>query len=271
MDENLTIAALDETKRYTVSSVEYWRARDIQMILGYRTWENFQEAVKRAMRAVEKTGGDVQKHFRETTKMVQIGSGAQRSTLDYFIDRYGCYMTAMNGDPSIPQIAAAQRYFAIQTRRQEQRDAQDGLGERIVHRDRLSLAVKAVNEAASAVGVQNWAFWTEAGYLGLYELTSAEIKRKKGISEKETIYDRAGLAELAANAFHKTLTQKKLKGSGVHGQRQAEQVYKAVGHDVREVMRKHDSPMPEDMPPEPSLKKLESERKKQQKRLKAAK
>ncbi len=267
MDDNLTITALDETKRYTVSGVEYWRGRDIQVILGYRTWENFQEAIKRAMRAVEETGGDVQKHFRETTKMVQIGSGAQRATSDYFIDRYGCYMTAMNGDPSISQIAAAQRYFAIQTRRQEQRDAQDELGERIVHRDRLSLAVKELNKAASAVGVQNFAYWNEAGYLGLYELTSAEIKRKKGLSDKDTIYDRAGRAELAANAFHKTLTEEKIKGGGIQGQRQAEQIYRAVGQDVRQVIRKNAGTMPEDLPPEPSLKKLASERRKTQKTL----
>ena len=267
MEENATVTALTEAKRYTVCGVEYWRARDIQEILGYTSWEGFVPAIERAMNAVQVTGGDVKKHFRSTSKLVEIGSGAQRRIPDYFIDRYGCYMTAMNGDPRIAQIAAAQRYFAIQTRRQEIQDERDELGERIVHRDRLSLAVKAVNEAASAVGVQNFAFWNEAGYLGLYELTSAEIKQKKGLSAKDTIYDHAGLAELAANAFHKTLTEKKLKGGGVQGQKQAEQVYRALGQDVRQVMTKHGSPMPEDMPPEPSLKKLESERKKQQKKL----
>ena len=262
MDSKGAIAALDLAKKVAPSKAEYWLARDIQVVLGYRRWENFEDAIQRAKRACEKGGENPNDHFRQTAKMVRIGSGTQRAITDYFMDRYACYLVAMNGDPSISQIAAAQRYFAIQTRKQELQEDGALLDKRIEQRKRLTTAVVKLNVAAKTAGVQNFALFHDAGYRGLYEMGLGEIKEKKGLSDKEDLYDRAGRAELAANEFHKTQTEDKIARVRIQGQLPAQRSYKQVGQEVRAAIRKIGGTMPEDMKPEESLKKLERERKK---------
>lgn len=262
MDLNDTKNALDTTRKLSPRQVEYWMGRDIQVLLGYRRWENFEDVIKKAMVACEQSGEDPKNHFRQTTKMVAIGSGTQRPVIDYYLDRYGCYLIAMNGDPAVPQIATAQNYFAVQTRKQEIQEEGELLGKRIEQRQRLTTAVVKLNKAASVAGVQNFALFNDSGYRGLYEMGLKDIKRKKGLSDKEELYDRAGRAELAANEFHKTQTEEQIAKGGIHGQQEAEATYKQAGLVVREAIRKIGGTMPEDMQPEPSLKKLERERKK---------
>jgi DNA-damage-inducible protein D len=268
MDFESTKTALDRAKRVSPRQVEYWMARDIQVVLGYKTWEGFEQAVQRAMRACEQFGEDVQNHFRQTSKMIETGKTAQRPVLDYFLDRYACYLIAMNGDSSIPQIATAQSYFAVQTRRQEIADAEAMLDKRLEQRARLTTAVVKLNMAAKAAGVQNFAFFHDAGYKGLYEMGLGDIKKKKGLTDKDELYDHASRAELAANEFHKTQTEQKILRGNVQGQVQAQQAHWQVGQEVRAAIRKIGGNMPEDIPPEASLKKLASERKAKQKLLK---
>ncbi|MGE0278944.1 MAG: DNA damage-inducible protein D [Nitrospiraceae bacterium] len=268
MDIESTKTALDQAKRVSPRQVEYWMARDIQVVLGYRTWEGFEAAIHRAIKACEQSGEEPEKHFRQTSKMIEVGKTAQRPVVDYFMDRYACYLVAMNGDPSISQIATAQTYFAVQTRRQEIADAESMLDRRIEHRQRLTTSVKKLNMAAKAAGVQNFAFFYDAGYKGLYEMGLSDIKKKKGLSNKDDLYDRAGRAELAANDFHKTQTEQKIIREKVQGQTQAQHAHWQVGQEVRATIRKIGGTMPEDMPPEASLAKLASERKAKQKQLK---
>jgi DNA-damage-inducible protein D len=109
----------NEIRRVAKSGVEFWLARELQGVLGYGDWTNFENAITRAMKSCESVGVDPTKHFRETTKMVELGSGASRAVRDYFLARYACYLIAMNGDPKKPEIAAAQAYFAVQARRME--------------------------------------------------------------------------------------------------------------------------------------------------------
>lgn len=111
--------AFDECSREDEDGVEYWLARDIMRPLGYSRWENFETAVKRAMASCEASKTPVESHFRETTKMVELGSGSSREVRDYKLTRYACYLIAQNGDPRKEEIALAQAYFAVQTRRQE--------------------------------------------------------------------------------------------------------------------------------------------------------
>lgn len=262
MDSKGTIAALDLAKKVAPGKAEYWLARDIQAVLGYKRWENFEDAIQRAKRACEKSGENPSDHFRQTANMVRIGSGTQRAITDYFMDRYACYLVAMNGDPSISQIAAAQRYFAIQTRKQELQEDGALLDKRIDQRKRLTTAVVKLNVAARTAGVQNFALFHDAGYRGLYEMGLGEIKKKKGLSDNEDLYDRAGRAELAANEFHKTQTEEKIARDRIQGQLPAQRTYKQVGQEVRTAIRKIGGTMPEDMKPEESLKKLERDRKK---------
>src|SRR5687767_8615093 len=117
------VLKLEEIRRRAIDGSEYWFARELQGLLGYWRWESFSDVIARAMAATESANVLASDHFRPTVKMVTVGSGATRATEDWFLSRYACYLLAMNADGSKPEVAHAQTYFAIQTRRQEQTDA----------------------------------------------------------------------------------------------------------------------------------------------------
>ncbi len=126
-----TIHILDDT------DVEYWLARELMPLLGYERWENFEKAIARSMESCQTSETPVSDHFREVTKMVQLGSGAKRSVKDYMLTRYACYLIAQNGDPKKEEIAFAQSYFAVQTRKQELIEERIAYIERTEARGRL--------------------------------------------------------------------------------------------------------------------------------------
>ena len=112
--------AFDEiVKIIQEEAVEFWYARDLMALLGYDRWENFHKAIERAIDSCKASEIEPADHFRSVTKMVQIGSGAERAVKDYMLTRYACYLIAQNGDPRKEEIAFAQSYFAVQTRKQE--------------------------------------------------------------------------------------------------------------------------------------------------------
>ncbi|MDQ3563211.1 MAG: DNA damage-inducible protein D [Pseudomonadota bacterium] len=230
--------------------------RELQQVLGYGTWENFEKAIEKARMACVASGEDLDDHFRETTKMILIGKGGKRAAKDFFLSRYACYLVAMNGDPSKPEIATAQTYFAVQTRRQETQDAKLLLDKRVELRNRLSGAVKVLNSAAREAGVQNYALFHDAGYRGLYSMGLANIKKRKGLGEREELFDRAGRTELAANEFRVTQAQQKIIRERIAGEQEARRTHREVGEKVRKTIQEIGGVMPEDLPPEPSLKKL---------------
>lgn len=119
------------------SDIEFWFARDLQQPLGYARWENFLTVINKAMAACEGTGVSVDDHFRGVTKMVTLGSGSERPVEDFMLTRYACYLIAQNGDPRKPEIAFAQSYFAVQTRKQEIIEDRMKLQARLEARDRL--------------------------------------------------------------------------------------------------------------------------------------
>lgn len=257
-----TMERLAGIKRVSATGVDYWLAREMLDILGYVRWENFQEAVKRAMSACEGSGASVGAHFRETTKMVELGSGSKRVVPDYFLSRTACYLIAMNGDPTKPEIAAAQAYFAVQTRRMEVRDERDvelaHEERRLELRGRVTNSFKRVSKVAQDAGVRNTSqrFFHGARIRGLYNAPLKDVLRKKGLGEKDNLMDRAGPLELSANDFQMNLAAQVITSEGIRNEALAISRNESVAMRVREVIRDSGSPLPEDLSPEPPIKEI---------------
>ena len=192
---------LEARKKLTKKSDEYWMAREIQTILGYDKWDNFKQVVEKARDACQASKVEAKYHFLDVGKMVTVGSGALREREDCYLTRYACYLVAMNGNPQKPEIASAQTYFAVQTRRQELADLSLNDEKRMELRERVTEAVKHLNSAAKSAGVINYGFFHDAGYRGLYGMGLQQIKLKKRISQKEHLFDRAGRAEFCHDAL----------------------------------------------------------------------
>ena len=249
----------EDIKKVDSNGYEYWEARELSPLLGYQKWEKFYDTIKRAIATCNSTGQMLGDHFRPVGKMIKIAKGtlkeAPRKIVDYHLSRFACYLIAQNGDPRKPEIAFAQTYFAVQTRRQELFQSLDEPGRRLYTRQEVISHNKQLFDTAKQAGVDNFGKFNNAGYLGLYGLTAEDVQQHKSIG-KDSILDRAGSTELAANLFRITQTDAKLKKDGVRGEDLASKTHYDVGRAVRETIEKIDGIKPEDLPPEEHIKSL---------------
>lgn len=251
------------------SGVEYWFARELQIVLEYAEWRNFSTVINKAKEACKGSGIAVSDHFVDINKMVKAGVSS-RAIADIAITRYGCYLVVQNGDPTKEVIARAQTYFAIQTRRQEVTDQFSELSEderRLAVRAELARHNTQLADAAHDAGVidpLDYAIFQNEGYKGLYGgLTAKDIHARKGLKKSQQILDHMGSTELAANLFRATQTEEKLRREHIYGKKQANQTHFQVGAKVRQTIKELGGTMPEDLPtPEKSIKQLEKEKKK---------
>ena len=252
--------SLEQLKQTNAHGAEYWSARDLQALLGYGQWRRFEEAIQRAITSCQSSGNDPEYHFANAGKMIEVGKGGQREVDDYHLSRFACYLIAQNGDPRKPEIAQAQKYFAIQARRQELSDQAAADLERLELRKQTSEEFKALSGAAQDAGVQSKMFgiFHDAGYKGLYGgLSSAAIKSRKAIPEKENLLDRMNATELAANQFRMTQTRDKLARDRIHNQAQAIQTHEQVGKEVRDAIKRIGGTLPEQIAPAEHIKEVE--------------
>jgi DNA-damage-inducible protein D len=252
--------SFESLKKINRHGIEYWSARDLQACLGYSEWRKFEAIVKKGIHSCKQSGNDPQHHFVGADKMVSIGSRADRKVVDWHLSRFACYLIAQNGDPRKPEIAEAQKYFAIQTRRQELSDEMAADLERLALRKQASVEFKALSGAARDAGVQNKIFgiFHDAGYKGLYGGLGVDaIKARKGIAPKEQLMDRMNTTELAANQFRMTHTREKLKLEKIKNQRDAMETHEMVGREVRAAIAKIGVTMPENIPPAEPIKNVE--------------
>lgn len=250
---------LEAAKRIAANGGEYWMAREIQNVIGYAKWENFKSVVSKSIASCREGGIDSKEHFLGTRKMVTIGNGAKVEIDDFFLTRYACYLVAMNGEAAThPEVASAQRYFAVQTRLQELDRKQLNYQERVRLRGRLREATKHLHSAAAKAGVQEYALFHHAGYLGLYDMGLRDVKKKKGLKPTDDLYDHAGRFELSVNEFKAQLTEKSLIQKGIKGQQAAQNEHKRVGKIVRETVHREAGIYPEDLKAEPPIKAIES-------------
>lgn len=224
--------SFEDLKKVNEHGAEYWSARELQPHLGYTQWRRFEDAVKRAVTSCKQSGNEPANHFADAGKMVELGSGSSRDVPDYNLSRFACYLIAQNGDPRKPEIANAQKYFAIQTRRQEISDALAADVERLELRKQAAEEFKALSGAARDAGVHDKMFgvFHDAGYKGMYAGMGRDtIKKHKNIPEKENLMDRMDTTELAANQFRMTQTRDKLARERVKDQQIAIRTHESVG------------------------------------------
>lgn len=271
--EKYSEATFESIKHINEYGQEFWYARELQQALEYTEWRNFSAVVEKAKAACSASGNEVDDHFVDVNKMVDIGSGTQREIDDITLSRYACYLIVMNGDPRKQIIAVGQTYFAVKTRQQELVDNYDQLTEdqkRLAIRDEIKRHNKSLAEAAQMAGVEtslDYATFQNYGYMGLYGgLTAQGIKQRKGLKKSQDILDHMGSTELAANLFRATQTDEKLRRENVQGKQAANLTHYEVGAKVRQTIADLGGTMPEDLPtPEKSVKQLARE---QEKRLK---
>lgn len=253
--------SFEDIKKIDENGVEYWLARELLPFLGYSTWQKSEDVIRRAAQACINSGQNVDNHFNQLVKMVKIGSNAVRELIDWRLDRYACYLIAQNGDPQKQEIAMAQTYFAIQTRKQEVFEKLSESDKRLFIRGEVSTQNKKLFSTAKKAGVTKFGSFNDAGYKGLYGMPLAEIENRKGIKNGELL-DRAGTTELAANLFRITQTDEKINKENIKGDYYASQAHFMVGGKVRKTIKEIGGTLPENLLPEKHIKELKSEKKK---------
>ena len=249
----------DSIRQVNPYGEEFWSARDLMPLLGYDQWRRFEDTIDRAKAACRNAGQEEANHFADAGKMVALGSGAQREVKDYALSRLACYLVAMNGDSRKAEIAAAQAYFAAQTRRMEQWDElREEVKERLELRHQLADTNKQFTTTSQAHGANLRSFGRifNAGALGLYGMTVQEVKAHKGVGDREDLNDRMGRRELSANIFVRSLTTDKIENEDIRGANDIADAHYTVGSETRDLITRLGGTKPEDLPAEPSIRPL---------------
>ena len=260
--------SFEDIKHTDENGVEFWYARELMPILQYSNWQNFEKIVNKAKISCENSNINVLDHFTDISKMVQIGSGAERKQQDYELTRYACYLIAQNGDSRKKVIALAQTYFAVQTRKQEITEKEYSMltedEKRFYQRNLTRKGNYSLNQAAKKAGVKNFDKFHNAGYKGLYNgETADDIAKRKGLRYREDILDNMGSTELIANLFRISQTEEKLVRDNIQSEKEANKTHYNVGAKVRKTIKELGGTMPENLPtPKKSLKQLEKENRK---------
>jgi len=249
--------------------VEYWLARELQALLGYAEWRNFSEVIEKAKLACFNSHQDISNHFVGANKTIPMPKGASKQIDDIMLTRYACYLIAQNGDPRKEQIAFAQSYFALQTRKQELLEERIALHERLIARKKLVETETELSQTIYERGVDNQGFGRirskgDEALFGGYN--TCEMKRKLGVPQRRPLADFLPTITIKAKDFATELTNYNTKQKNLHGENAITQEHVRNNKDVRAVLGKSHI-APEQLPPEEDIKKLERRVKSNDKKL----
>lgn len=258
----------DDYSHKDEDDIEYWLARDIMRPLGYSRWENFHEAIKRAMVSCETAKTPVENHFREVTKMVKSGV-ASKPVNDFMLTRFACYLVAQNGDPRKDEIALAQAYFAIQTRKQEAIEQRVAEIQRIQSRKALAEAEKQLAGIAFERGVDSRGFARiksrgDKALFGGHDTRA--MKKRLNVPEKSALADHLSSVAISAKNLAASMTTYNVERHDLSGTTAIENEHVGNNVSVRSTLLERGI-KPENLPAEEDTKKVERRMKSDERKM----
>ena len=241
-----------------VDGVECWSARELQKLLGYSKWENFTNVINKAKVACENVGHNVSDHFPDVRKMVALGSGSERDIDDVMLTRYACYLIAQNGNPRKEQVAFAQTYFAVQTRKAELIEQRLLEVERVKARAKLQETEKILSGVLYERGVNDKSFAVirSKGDQALFRLNTATLKRKMGVPASRPLADFLPTISIKAKDFAAEMTSVNVQTKDLQSETMIAKEHIDNNAAVRRMLLERGI-VPEELPTAEDIKKVE--------------
>jgi len=267
-EEIRSLFAQFEAAASELEGVECWSARELQVLLGYTKWENFEKVIQKAKDACRNAGEETDYHFPDVRKMITKGKGAKDEVDDVLLTRYACYLVAQNGDSRKEEIAFAQNYFAVQTRKAELVEQRILEFERVKAREKLSQTEKQLSGILYERGVDNQGFAVirSKGDQALFRLNTQMLKRKMGVPESRPVADFLPTISIKAKDLAAEMTGLNVQNKDLKGQPKIEKEHIDNNLAVRQMLTQRGI-IPENLPPAEDVKKLQRKLDSEEKKL----